>query len=142
MSTFLPDMPVPVANADDRGFWAACAEQRLVFQACAACSRLRHPPIPICPSCRSSKLEWRAAPSEAEVYTFSVVHHAAHPAVAEKIPYVIAVVTFPEMPGVRLITNITHCEPRDVRIGMKVSLWWDRVNDLQSLPRFRPSVPA
>lgn len=142
MSTFLADMPLPVPTGDDRGFWAACAEQRLVFQACAECSRLRHPPIPICPSCRSGNIEWRPAPRDAEVYTFSVVHHAAHPAVTAKIPYVIAVVTFPEMPGVRLITNITDCEPRDVRIGMRVSLWWDRVSDTQCLPRFRPEASA
>jgi uncharacterized OB-fold protein len=72
------------------------------------------------------------------VYTFNVVHHASHPAVAQNLPYVGALIVFADMPGVRLISNVTNCVPSSVRIGMKVRVWWDDIGDGMFVPRFRP----
>jgi uncharacterized OB-fold protein len=78
-------------------------------------------------------------PSTAVVYTFCVVHHANHPAVEPVVPYVVGVVVFPTLPGVRFVTNITDVAPEAVRIGMLVELWWDDIGDDMKVPRFRPS---
>lgn len=138
MSWFADDMPRPVPHMDDAGFWEGCAERRLLFQHCAECSTARHPPTPICPACRSSATQWREAPAQAEVYTYTVIHYAAHPAVKDRLPYVAAVVTFAGLEGVRLVTNLTDCDPTRVKIGMSVKLWWDDIGDGQYLPRFSP----
>ncbi len=138
MSFFPPDMPRPEPNMDDEGFWTRCADQTLCFQACGRCATLRHPPTPICSACHSTDVQWVEAPSEAEVYTFTIVRHANDPAVRSAIPYVGAVVVFPALPGVRLITNVTDIDPGEVKIGMPVSLWWDEIGEGMFIPRFKP----
>ena len=138
MAYFSNEMPRPQPTMDDEDFWHGCTEQRLQFQCCSDCGVYRHPPSPLCPRCHSIRTELIEAPHEAEIFTFTVIHYAAHPAVAARLPYVAAVVTFPSMKGVRLVTNVTDIDPSKVRIGMKVTLWWDDIGDGMYLPRFAP----
>lgn len=138
MAYFPETMPRPVPTMDDAGFWASCREQKLRFQACADCRTPRHPPTPVCPVCHATKMIWIEAAEAAEVYTFNVVHHASHPAVAGNLPYVGALIEFANLPGIRLVSNVTHCEPAAVHIGMKVRVWWDDIGDGLFVPRFRP----
>lgn len=138
MSYFPTEMPALEPNWEDREFWKACAERRLAFQACGRCNTVRHPPTPMCPKCQSTEIVWMDAPSTARIFTFTVAHHASHPAVAANLPYVIAVVEFPTLQGVRLVTNITDVAPATVRIGQVVQLWWDDIGDGMQVPRFRP----
>ena len=139
MSYFPADMPRPEPNADEAGFWAHCKERSLRFQSCAACGTLRHPPMPMCFRCQSCETAWKEAPEEATVYSYTVVRHAGHTAVTARLPYVVAVVEFATMPGVRLITNLTDIDPTQVAIGMKVRLWWDDIGDGMQVPRFAPA---
>ena len=144
MAYFPADMPVPVPTMDDAAFWDHCAERRLHFQSCAACQQPRHPPTPICSRCGSTRLQWVEAPDQATVFTFTVVHHPSHPAVIGHLPYVVAVVDFAQLAQVRLVTNVTDVDPAQVRVGLPVRLWWDRLADADAaarpmyLPRFRP----
>lgn len=138
MGYFPEDMPRPEPAPDEAGFWSHCRQRSLRFQCCVACGTLRHPPLPMCPACQSCETAWKEAPAQAEVYSFTVVHHASHPAVATRVPYVVAVLEFPGYPGVRLISNLTDLDPAQVRIGQRVTLWWDDVGDGMFLPRFRP----
>ena len=139
MAFFPNDMPRPAPNMYEAGFWNACAEKRLRFQACGACGQLRHPPMPICPACHSTEVAWVDAPAAAEVYSYTVVHHASHPAVVGNLPYVVGIVTFPDLPGVRLVSNVTDIPTGDVHIGMKLEVWWDDIGDGMCIPRFRPA---
>lgn len=138
MAHFSKEMPRPEPNMDDAGFWQGCADRSLVFQACGQCGTLRHPPVPMCPTCHSTSVKWIKAPQHGEIFTFTVVSHASHEAVTPQLPYVVAVVQFPALPGVRLVTNITDIASGDVRIGMPVQLWWDDIGDGMHLPRFKP----
>lgn len=138
MSYFGDSMPLPEPHMDDAGFWRHCAERKLVFQCCGDCGAPRHPPTPVCGKCRSTRVSWRAAPERAEVFTFTIVHHAVHEAVESRLPYAVALVTFPALPGPKLVTNITDIEPARIHIGMPVTLWWDPVGENMFLPRFRP----
>lgn len=150
MAYFPADMPEPVPTMDDAAFWDHCAEQRLLFQCCAECELPRHPPTPVCSRCGSTRMHWVEAPEHATVFTFTVVRYASHPAVTGRLPYVVAVVDFPKLPNVRLVTNVTDVDPSEVRVGMAVQLWWDRLADGDArrrpmyLPRFRPAheLPA
>ena len=139
MAYFPDDMPRPEPDWDDRGFWENCKERKLSFQACGKCGELRHPPRPMCSNCQSTEIHWIDAPEEAYVYSYNVVHHVSHPAVATRVPYVGAVLEFERMPGVRLVTNITDVDPGSVSIGMKLRLWWDDIGDEMYLPRFKPA---
>ncbi len=139
MALFPETMPRPEPDMDDAPFWSACARRQLRFQSCGVCGLLRHPPAPICGGCHSTEVTWVTAPAEAEVFSFTVIHHASHAAVADNLPYVVGLVTFPGLPGVKLVTNITDVPPSEIRIGMPLTLWWDDIGDGMHLPRFRPA---
>jgi uncharacterized OB-fold protein len=129
---------VPEPGFDDRPFWQACDERRLVFQCCAECHTARHPPSPVCPRCRSLHVTWQPSQGLGEVFTFTVVHHASHESVKPCLPYVVAVVVFDDVPGVRLVTNVIGIEPAAVHIGLRVQLWWDEVAPGRYVPRCEP----
>lgn len=139
---FGAQMPVPVPQLDDTAFWRSCNERVLRFQACADCARLRHPPIPMCPHCRSVRVTWRPAPEQARVFSFTVIHHGVHTALAGRLPYVVVVLEFDGMEGVRLVSNLTDVDPREIRIGQMVALYWDEIAERRYLPRFRPTSCA
>lgn len=145
MAYFPNEMPAPEPVMDDAGFWDGCYDRQLRFQGCAGCGQLRHPPTPICANCHSTQVKWFDAPAKASVYSFTVVHHASHPAVVPKLPYVVAVVEFTGLTGIRFVTNITDVAPSDVHIGMDVQLWWDELDGAGGdstpmfIPRFRPA---
>ena len=137
MALFPDDMPKVDPVWDDREFWEHCRKRELRFQACADCGTPRHPPTPVCGACHSMKVQWIEAPAGAELFSFTRVHYPSHPAVKGNLPYVVGLVVFPDLPGVKLVSNVTDAD--DVRIGMKLELWWDDAGDGQWLPRFRPA---
>lgn len=94
--------------------------------------------MPMCPRCQSCETTWKEASGQAVVYSYTVVHHAAHPAASARLPYVVGVLEFEGMPGVRLVSNVTDIDPKQVRIGATVRLWWDDIGEGMFVPRFRP----
>lgn len=130
-------LPSPVPTIDDAPFWQSCREQVLRFQRCAACRRFRHPPGPGCPACASLASAWETASDDAELFAFTVVRHAVSPALLPFIPYNIAVVAFPALDGVRLISNVTDVPPEELRIGLQLVLDWQEAPNGIPLPRFR-----
>lgn len=138
MSFFPPDMPRPFPQFDDAGFWKHCALQQLRFQVCADCNTPRHPPTPVCPCCHSFNVDWKATQGHGTVYTYTIIHHASHEAVKPNLPYAVGVIEFADVPGVRLVSNITNIDPAQVRIGMPVHLWWDDIGEGMWIPRFSP----
>lgn len=138
--SYLPaDAPLPDPEIWERPFWDFCRQRCLRFQACAACGRVRHPPMPCCPNCRSFKDIWIEASDDAELYTYTVVHNPNHPALIGTVPYNIALVIFPSLQGVRLVTNIVDCRNDELKIGMPLSLVWEEPVPGRVLPRFRPA---
>lgn len=136
MAIFSSEMPTVKHHIDELGFWDSCRNKQLVFQACGTCKTLRHPPTPMCAHCHSTHVVWREATGPAILFSYTVVHHPSHPAVRANLPYVVAVIEFPKMDGVRLITNIVDA-PARLQIGTPMELLWDPVEDDMYLPRFR-----
>ncbi len=136
---YLPDsVPFPEPPLDARAFWTHCANKRLMFQACAACGKARHPPTPLCPHCQSAEQSWIEAPSEGRVFTYTVVHHPSHDSVAGALPYAVVLVEFPELGGVRLVSNLVDPGAGEIAIGMAVELVWEPHPEAIWLPRFKP----
>ena len=53
-------------------------------------------------------------------------------------PYVIAIVALDEDDEVRLTTNIIHCDPAEVHVGMRVEVEFEQLADDIALPLFEP----
>lgn len=137
---FFPDsMPVPAANADTAGWWEAAAQHRLVVQRCTACGTTRHPPGPVCPTCRGGGAEWAVLPGTGTVYTYTIVRQAFLPALADVVPYVVAAIEPDGAGGARMVSNVVDVDPEDMEIGMPVEVVWEDMGPELALPRFRPA---
>jgi uncharacterized OB-fold protein len=128
--------PVPVSNYDNAGFWEGCRNHELRIQRCLGCGHLRHHPRPMCPACNSLEYDWQRASGLGTLYTFTVVHRPTLPAFDAKLPYNVAVIQLDEGPYV--VSNVVECEPEALRIGMRVQVVFEDLDESVSLPKFRP----
>ena len=132
----------PVPNDADRMFWHYCQQHELRFQRCASCRRFRHPPSPVCPQCQSFNSEWVLAPETGVIFSFTIVHHPAHPAMKTVVPYNIVVVDFPACDHVRLVSNLIDVPSQEIRIGMDVVVTWETAGNAMVVPRFKRKIPT
>ncbi len=129
-----PPRPRPAITRDNAFFFDAAREGKLVIQRCVSCGRLRHPPRPACPYCRSYEWDAKEASGRGTVHSFVVNHH---PQVAAfDYPLVVALIELEE--GTRLVSNIVGVEPAEVRIGMPVMAEMVAFDEELTLPQFRP----
>ena len=129
--------PVPYPDDASEGFWAACARHELTVQTCSGCGRVRFPPRPMCPSCRSMASSCEPASGRGRVWSWVVAHPPVLPSFADRVPFNVAVIEMEE--GVRMIGNIVECSNGDIRENMPVEVTFVDVEDGVSLPQWRPS---
>lgn len=128
--------PLPEPTPLTQPFWEAARRHELVIQKCKKCGNHVFYPRYNCPTCGSRDLEWVTSSGKGNVYTFTVARRPTHPAFADRVPYVIAIVELEE--GVHMTTNIVECQPDQVRVGMEVEAAFEDVSDEVSLVMFRP----
>jgi len=129
--------PLPRPTAASLPFWEAAKRHELQIQRCSSCGAHIFYPREVCPECLSSDLNWMKVSGKGTVYSYTIAQAPTHPAFAEDIPYVIAIVELAE--GPRLTTNITGCQPEEVRVGMPVVATFDDVTLEMTLVKFRPA---
>ncbi len=128
--------PSPILTEDNRVFWEAAAEGRLVAQRCVGCSRLHHPPRPMCPVCHSLEFDVTELSGDATVYSYAFLHHPRSPHFT--YPLLTALVELEE--GIRLVTNLVGVEPAHVWIGMQVRVMFVPTAQGMSIPVFTPAA--
>jgi uncharacterized protein len=129
-----PRRPRPALTQDNAFWFEGAREHRLLIQRCASCGKLRHPPGPMCPQCRSYEWDTIEASGRGTIYSYVVNHHPQVPPFG--YPLAIGLIELEE--GTRLVANVIGIDPDDIRIGMPVEVEWvDHDPDL-SLPAFRP----
>jgi len=123
----------PTLGHDNKWWWDAVAEGRFLIQRCADCGALRHPPRPMCGACRSLAWDTVETSGAGTVHSFVVIHHPPVP--GYEYPLVCALIDLEE--GTRFVSNVVDCDPKEVRIGMKVQASIEAVDDEMRLPLFR-----
>ncbi len=136
---FPDDMPTPSASRETLAWWQAAAEHRLLVQRCADCGRTRMPPGPLCPTCRSFNRDWQEVAGRGTVYSYTIVHRAYLPSLADRVPYVVIVVELAGAGGARLVSNLVDSVPAAVRVGLAVEVVWEDIGPGLAVPRFRPA---
>jgi uncharacterized OB-fold protein len=127
--------PAPILTDDNRFFWDAARERRLVAQRCAACGRFRHPPRPMCPHCRSLDYDVIELTGRGTVYSYAVLHHPQNPMF--DYPVLAALVDLDE--GIRLVSDLVSVDPGAVRIGMPVEVRFAETAEDMAVPVFQPA---
>ena len=127
---------VPQADSITQPYWDGVALRQVRLQHCNECTYAWHPPTPICPNCHSIHHTWRQIIGGGSLYSFTVAHHPVHPAVTDKVPYLIALVNLDE--GPRVVSSLRDCEPLAAYIGMRLTLIFEEIAPGVLLPQFRP----
>jgi uncharacterized OB-fold protein len=120
---------------DNKWWWEACDDGRVLIQRCKSCGTLRHPPRPMCGECQS--MEWDSIEStlDGEVLSHTQLHHPKIPGYPS--PLVCAVIHLSE--GTNIVSNLVGCDPSEVHIGMKVKGKVEQVDEKTMLPQFYPA---
>ena len=124
-------------------FWEGAARGQLLVQKCAQCGRMRIPPRPMCPECRSLANEWVPLSGKGRVWSFVIPHPPLLPAYTAFAPYNVITVELDEDPKLRLVGNlvasaespINSVDPHSIEIGEPVRVVFAKVDDVH-LPRW------
>ncbi len=132
------------ANHTTQAFWDAAKRERLSTYKCSSCGTCRIPPTPVCFVCQSSEGEWIELPGTGTLYSFTVIRHPLAPELAGCVPYVSGIIELDgtQGAGARMMANVVECDVDAVRIGDRVEVVWEHVNDEMTVHRFRPVATA
>ncbi|MFJ7272537.1 Zn-ribbon domain-containing OB-fold protein [Streptomyces sp. NPDC099050] len=136
---------LPVPDEDGAPFWEYAAQGELRVQACAApaCGKLRFPPRPCCPHCRSFDSEWRLMSGRGRIWSYVRPHPPLLPAYAAQAPYNVILVELADAPQIRLVGNLVtsadapldSMDPARLRIGARVQVVFTETDGI-AVPRW------
>ena len=135
---------LPVLDEDSRPFFEASLRGELRIPRCTATGRFVFPPRALSPFAPRAPLEWVTVSGNGTIWSFVVPHPPLLPWFAERAPYAVIAVALDEDPRVRLVGNlviredgpIEEVDPGTIRIGARVRVCFERVNDAVALPRW------
>lgn len=128
-------------------FWEATRTGTYLVQWCAPCETPIFYPREACPTCLSAEgLEWRRSAGTGTVHAASVQHRPANPTMADRVPYVVALIDLDAgaagssasspLQTVRIMSNVVNSDPYSVKVGDPVTLAWEPLTDGRNLPVF------
>lgn len=135
------DFILPTLTPNNTPFFTAGTIQ---IQRCEDCGHTQHPPDDICYACHGTNLGFTACAGTGRIESCARVHHPLHPALKDKVPYVIAVISVDGAPGCNVQGNVINCPPESVAIGQKVRAVFEEAVDPHSkqkllIPQWEPA---
>ncbi len=128
-------VPTPNSYTNTQPFWDGTKQGRLLLQRCNATGNLQWPPRPLSIYTGRKDLSWVEVSGDATLYSWTVTR-SAWPGHEGRVPYVCAYVKLDE--GVRMLANLIHCDPDQLKIGMPLRLVWDELDEGAPYPAFTP----
>lgn len=120
-----------------RQFEALLKKQQIGFPECKSCGRYHWYPRPVCPHCSAKQLVWKPAPATGRLFTWTVVRRKLDPEFSGAAPYVVGLVEFEGVTGVRLVTNIIDTPLATLLIGLEVEPVFDTTPEGQPIVHFK-----
>ena len=129
--------PIPVPSDLTRPYWEAAKHEVLVFQHCQSCGQRQHPPYPICTNCMSPDIKFEPVSGKGTIYAVSIMSHAGDQRFAPVLPYACIVVELDEAKGALIIGNLPDVPYTEARMGRRVEVVFEKLNDDITLPQWR-----
>ena len=126
---------LPALTEDTAPFWTGGERGELLIQRCQSCERYQHPPLPICPTCRTPTLRPVAVSGRGAVKTFTVNRQQWLDGMDET--FVFAAIELAEQRELYVFSNVL-APPDSVCAGMPVEVCFEQQDDVW-LPLFRPT---
>lgn len=120
----------PPINPESKEFWDATKQGKLLVARCPETGKHVWWPRKVSPFTGKSNMELVESKGEGVVYTYSVMRRTPS-------QYCIAYVTLDE--GPTMMTNIVNCDLDTVKVGMRVKVTFEDLNDEAALPLFEPA---
>jgi len=133
-----PTRPDPVFTADAAFFWEGAERGELLCERCTGCARLRHPPRPMCPHCRSTARETVRLSGRGRVLSWIVPRHP--PPLGFTEPPVVVLVELEE--GVRVVSNLEGAAPSELAPDLPVAVAFAPTRGGHAVPVFHPAGRA
>jgi uncharacterized OB-fold protein len=129
--------PLPEITPHSRPHWDGLSERKFLIQRCDRCGSLRHYPRPVCSACYATDHSWIEASGDATVHSWTVAHHAYHPAFKIETPYTLVTADLAE--GVRILARFQGADAATLRIGLPLRISYRRVAEDLVLPVLEPA---
>lgn len=129
--------PIPEVTPVNQIFWEGTVLGELRLRQCNRCGHLFRFVSTWCSACWSADLGWIRAIGTGKVAAMTVVHIAPYSSMADRVPYVLALIELQE--GPMMMCNIIDVAVDRVEIGMAVDVIFEARGELQ-LPQFRLST--
>jgi len=126
----------PQPSLETEIYWQGCRNHKLLIQKCSVCEQYQFYPRIMCTNCMDREVEWVQATGRGKVASYTIIHRAISKAYLDEVPYVVALVELEE--GPTMMSNIIHCEPEEVVIGMEVEVIFEDWSEEVSIPKFHP----
>lgn len=112
--------PQPLLEGLAGEFYDWCRRGELRFQRCTGCGVWRHVPRVLCAACGGADWEWARSRGRGEVFSWTVVNRAMHPAFTDAPVFAPAVIAMEE--GVRILSRVVDRAPDALEIGLPVEV--------------------
>ena len=128
--------PIPEPTPATQPFFDAARKRELLLPRCPRDGFFFYPRSR-CPSCLGDDWVWERASGRGEVLAVTIDRIGHDPAMADQVPYAIAIVELRE--GPRMTARLVGCELADAHVGMAVEAAFEDVEDV-TLVNFRPAA--
>jgi len=122
-------MSEPANTICVENFYKFVSEGKLMGAKCNKCGALHLPPKPICANCFSTDLKWVPMSPRGKLVTYTVIHVAPKQFEA-MVPYPVGIVKLDD--GPQLLGRIRDIEPEELKIGMKLSVDFEKPSTAQT----------
>jgi uncharacterized OB-fold protein len=134
--------PVPVPNEWTKPFWDAARRGSLELQRCQNCGHFQHPPYATCTQCVSTNLQFEPVRHKGEggagtIYAYTIMYHTGDKRFASAVPYASIIVELDDAPGALMAGNLLDAEYTEAKVGRRVEVIFEKLNDDIILPQFR-----
>ena len=129
--------PIPVPNEWTKPFWDAARRSVLELQRCQSCGHFQHPPYATCVQCIGDGPGVRTGAWRGSIYAYTIMYHTGDKRFASVVPYASIIVELDEAPGALLAGNLLEAEYTEAKVGRRVEVIFEKLNDDITLPQFR-----
>ncbi len=129
--------PIPVANEWTKPFWDAAQRGVLELQRCQSCRSFQHPPYATCVQCIATDLKFEAVAGAGTIYAYTIMYHTGDKRFASAVPYASIIVELDEAPGALLAGNLLGVPYTEAKVGRRVEVIFEKLNEEITLPQFR-----
>jgi len=125
----------PRYTVDAQPYWEGCRKNELRYQLCGDCGEVVFHARAACPYCLSGALRWAQSAGKGAIYSFAVQQLPVDRENPGKVPLTLGIVQLDE--GFHMFTEIDSTDLKVLKVGARVTVYFDQVADDLVLPKFR-----